>query len=62
MGSRRVHGSKLESRLLVEESATLQVDSNFSAGYGCDIEVFKGASLIIHNDFGNFKGGDPIWA
>ena len=59
MGSRRVHGSKLESRLLVEESATLQVDSNFSAGYGCDIEVFKGASLIIHNDFGNFKGGGP---
>ena len=59
MGNRRINGAKLESRLLVEERATLQVDSNFGAGYGCDIEVFKGASLIIHNDFGNFKGGGP---
>lgn len=59
MGLRKVKGSKLESRLFLDEGALLKVDSGWGCGYGCDIEVFKNAKLIIHNDFGNLKGGGP---
>ena len=46
-GYKRIRGSKLESRLLVEKGATLEVQSKFNIYYGADVEVFKNAKLII---------------
>lgn len=59
LGHPKLKRSKLESRLLIEDGATMIVDSSFTCGYGCDIEIFKGASLIIHDDLFNTKGGGP---
>jgi acetyltransferase-like isoleucine patch superfamily enzyme/coenzyme F420-reducing hydrogenase beta subunit len=47
-GPKRIKKSKLESRLLVEDGATLQL-SNGSVMYGADIEVFKNATLSLGN-------------
>lgn len=46
LGYKRVKGSKLETRLLVDPGATLIV-GNCSIGYGADIEVFTGATLEL---------------
>lgn len=45
LGRKKFAKSKLESRLLVEEGATLQYDGSTTIGYGADIEVFAGAIL-----------------
>lgn len=45
-GFKRIRGSKLESRLLVEENATLKV-GNGIVYYGADIEVFKNSKLEL---------------
>lgn len=45
-GSKRVKGSCLESRLLVEKDATFSIGGG-SINYGADIEIFSGASLDI---------------
>lgn len=45
-GHKRVQGSKLESRLLVEDSAKLTVGQGTIA-YGVDIELFQHSSLTI---------------
>ena len=52
-GFKRIKGSKLESRLLVEKGATLEVNGKCKVYYGADIEVFKGAKLVIQG------GGGP---
>jgi acetyltransferase-like isoleucine patch superfamily enzyme/coenzyme F420-reducing hydrogenase beta subunit len=54
-GTKRVKKSKLESRLLVENGATLEIENDLNIMYGADIEVFKGATL----KFGG-KGGANI--
>ena len=46
LGYKRVKGSKLETRLLVDKGGTLQIKS-CSIAYGADIEVFNGAKLEI---------------
>lgn len=48
-GNKRIKGSHLESRLLVEDGAVLSVGGG-SIGYGADIEVFPGAKLEIGNN------------
>lgn len=48
-GYKRIKGSKLESRLLVDPGATLMV-GGCSIGYGADIEVFSGATLEMGRD------------
>ncbi len=45
-GYKRIKGSKLESRLLIDEGGTLQ-SKNCSIAYGADIEVFSGAHLEL---------------
>lgn len=50
LGQKKVKGSKLESRLLLENGAALIVEDKIDIMCGADIEVFSGASLI-------FKGG-----
>lgn len=57
IGHPRLRHSNLESRFLMEENSYMEVNSDFLNGYGTDIEIFKGASLIIKSDFGNLKGG-----
>ena len=46
-GARRIKGSKLESRLLVEDNATLVTEGPVKVFYGADIEVFRGARLVL---------------
>lgn len=46
LGSKRIKGSKLESRLLVEDGSTFSVGT-CTISYGADIEVFKNATLSI---------------
>lgn len=48
-GQKRVKGSKLESRLLVEEGACL-ITNGGTIAYGADIEVFKNSSLELGKD------------
>lgn len=52
-GYKRIKGSQLESRLLVEKGATLEVNGPCTVYYGADIEVFKDAKLVIQG------GGGP---
>jgi acetyltransferase-like isoleucine patch superfamily enzyme len=55
LGVKKFKNSKLETRLLVETGATLEVENDWGVMYGSDIEVFKGATL----KFGG-KGGPNI--
>lgn len=47
IGEKRVKGSHLESRLLIEDGAHVEIGSAVGIMYGCDIQVFKGATLKI---------------
>lgn len=47
IGDKRIYGSRLESRLLIEDDAYVEIGSNFGVMYGADVEVFKGATLKI---------------
>lgn len=51
IGSKRIKGSKLETRILVERDATLDFKGSASISYGADIEVFNGAHLSLGNQF-----------
>jgi acetyltransferase-like isoleucine patch superfamily enzyme/coenzyme F420-reducing hydrogenase beta subunit len=63
-GAKRVKGSKLESRLLIEDGATLYLNNGVIM-YGADIEIFKNAILslgdgIIFNINATIICGDKI--
>ena len=63
-GTKRVKGSLLESRLLVENKSLLTIGSG-SIAYGADIEVFSGATLnlghsIVFNINSTIICGDHI--
>lgn len=65
IGYKRVKGSNLESRLLLEEGAKLDVKGDYIMYYGADVEVFQGATLTLGNNSGfNINGtiicGDSI--
>ncbi len=49
LGVKKFKKSKIESRLLVENNAKLNILGNISLGYGCDVEVFSEASLTIND-------------
>lgn len=51
IGGKRIKGSKLETRILVESGAILDFKGCASIFYGADIEVFKGARLLLGNQF-----------
>ena len=59
-GKKRIKGSHLESRLLIEDGATVEINSNFRTSYGADIEVFKNARLKIAGADFNTNGGSNI--
>ncbi len=50
LGYKRISGSKLETRLLVGNNGTLNLDRG-TIYYGADIEVFDSAKLTIGNNF-----------
>jgi acetyltransferase-like isoleucine patch superfamily enzyme/coenzyme F420-reducing hydrogenase beta subunit len=50
--------SKLETRLLIESGATLEVNSQFEFGYGSEVDILKGGKLVIKS--GNQNGGSNI--
>jgi len=51
-GSKRIKRAKLESRMLIEKGATMEVNGRFNVLYGADIEVFQDAKLVIHGQGG----------
>ena len=52
LGVKKFKNSKLETRLLVSQGATLEVENDLTLMYGADVEVFKGAVL----KFGGMSG------
>lgn len=63
LGNKRVKGSRLESRVLVEDGAVLNLGGG-SIAYGADIEVFKNATLdmgfVVFNINSTIICGDKI--
>jgi acetyltransferase-like isoleucine patch superfamily enzyme/coenzyme F420-reducing hydrogenase beta subunit len=59
IGLKKVRKSKLESRFIMERDSSLEVKSSFACMYGADIEIFRGASLVIRGDLYNQRGGGP---
>jgi acetyltransferase-like isoleucine patch superfamily enzyme/coenzyme F420-reducing hydrogenase beta subunit len=47
IGVKRIKKSKLETRLLLEENARLEIANDWCVMYGADIEIFKGAILKV---------------
>lgn len=59
-GMKRIKGSRLESRLLIEDGATVEINSKFGVLYGADIEVFKGATFKVGGADFDTMGGPNI--
>lgn len=59
-GEKRIKGSKLESRLLIEDGAVFEVNSNFGTLYGADIEIFKNATFKVGKAEFSTQGGTNI--
>lgn len=59
VGYTPIKGSKLETRLWMQEGASLEINSRFGFMYGADVEIFKGASLIIKDDMQSQGSGGP---
>lgn len=47
IGAKRIKGSKLETRILVEQGASLIFEGPYFISYGSDIEIFKGGQLTF---------------
>ena len=61
LGHKKFRKSKLETRFLVEDGASLIVNSQFNIGYGSDVEIFRGGKLEIKGESGvNRVGGTNI--
>ncbi len=52
-GIKQVENSKKETRILVEENATLKIEGDFKMFAGSYIRVISGGTLIIHDGFIN---------
>ena len=59
-GLKKVNGSRLESRLLIEDGAYVEIGSPFGVMYGSDIEVFRGARLTVAGSGFTTSGGANI--
>lgn len=52
-GSKRIKGSRLDSRLLIENGGRMEIKYEpYSVAYGADIEVFRNATLEIGGGLG----------
>ena len=59
-GTERIRGSKLESRLFMEDGAVFEINSKFGVMYGSDVEIFKNAILKVHGAEFATSGGSNI--
>lgn len=50
VGEKQVRKSKLETRILVERDATMQVNRKFTVCAGSYIRVIEGGTLVLHGD------------
>lgn len=55
-GNKKFKKSKLESRFLFDQGSKVTFKGNFRFGYGCDIEVFPHAELILGANSGGNLG------
>ena len=55
LGEKRVKGSKLETRFLMDANSYLYVKTRFRIMYGGDVEVFENAQLIVDWCGGNIN-------
>jgi acetyltransferase-like isoleucine patch superfamily enzyme/coenzyme F420-reducing hydrogenase beta subunit len=55
-GNKKFKKSKLESRFLFDQGSKVTFKGNFRFGYGCDVEVFPHAELILGADSGGNLG------
>lgn len=53
VGTKQVKGSKMETRILLEQNAMLTIHDNFEIFAGSYIRVIKGGHLILHGGFIN---------
>ena len=60
LGRKKFKKSRLETRLLVDNNATLQLDGMVNIGYGADIEIFPNAKLTIGNGVSSNIGATII--
>jgi acetyltransferase-like isoleucine patch superfamily enzyme/coenzyme F420-reducing hydrogenase beta subunit len=65
VGVKRIKGSKLETRILFEADSHVRFEGEFRLRYGADVEVFKGAELVMGANSGSNMGltlicGDKI--
>lgn len=60
IGYKKVKGSKLETRLYMEENSQIIANGNYTIFYGGDIEVFKNAILKVGYDSGLNIGGNIV--
>jgi len=55
IGTKRVKGSRLETRFIVEGSGILKLNGDVSFGYGSDIQVFDGGHLELGHCWSNMN-------
>lgn len=60
IGTKRLKGSRLETRLLVEDGANVEIGSCFGIMYGSDIEIFKNATFKVAEAPFKTNGGTNI--
>ncbi len=60
IGNKRIKGSRLETRLLIEEGAHVEIGSTFGIMYGSDIEIFRNAKFKVAGAEFTTKGGTNI--
>ena len=60
IGNKRIKGSQLETRLLIEEGANVEIGSTFGIMYGSDVEIFKNAIFKVAESEFATNGGTNI--
>lgn len=60
IGHKRIKGSHLETRLLIEDGAHVEIGSTFGIMYGSDVEVFKGATFKVADCDFTTSGGSNV--
>ena len=60
IGGKRIKGSHLETRLLIEDGAQVEIGSPFGIMYGSDVEIFKNAKFKVAESEFTTSGGTNI--
>ena len=60
IGNKRIKGSRLETRLLIEDGARVEIGSTFGIMYGSDVEIFKNAKFKVAGAEFTTNGGTNV--